>query len=99
MRDFMPHFIYILESKDGRYYTGYTTDLKRRMDKHKKGTGAKFTRGFGFKKLLYHETHSTKSLALKREAEIKGMTRQGKKALILPGLVGPRFRFCSWRVL
>lgn len=76
------HFVYILQSADGKYYTGYTTDLERRMAQHKTGRGAKFTRGFGFKKLLYHETLTSKSAALKREAEIKRWSREKKKALI-----------------
>lgn len=76
------HFVYILQSGDGKYYTGYTTDLKRRMAAHKSGKGAKFTRGFGFKKLLYHEVHPTKSAALKREAQIKKLHRVEKRALI-----------------
>ncbi len=78
----MPHYVYILESSDGKYYTGYTTDLNRRMRQHQDGTGAKFTRGFGFKRLLYHETCSTKSKALKREARLKGLTHTQKEALI-----------------
>ena len=76
------HFVYILQSADGKYYTGYTTDLERRMLQHKTGHGAKFTRAFGFKKLLYHECFLTKSAALKREAEIKRWSRKEKKALI-----------------
>jgi putative endonuclease len=52
------------------------------MKEHKSGKGAKFTRGFGFKKLLYHEVCSTKSEALKREAEIKRWSRQGKEAFL-----------------
>lgn len=79
----MKYFVYIIECKDGKYYTGYTTDLKRRMAQHKNGTGAKFTRGFGFKKLIYHEIHSTKSHAMKREAEIKKLTREEKKRLMI----------------
>ena len=77
------HFIYILESSNGKYYIGYTTDLKRRMDQHKRGKGSKFVRGFGFKKLLYHESYNTKSEALKREAELKRWTRAEKETLIL----------------
>jgi putative endonuclease len=76
------HFVYILESSDGRYYVGYTTDLKRRMDQHQSGKGAKFVRGFGFRKLLYHEAYSKKSEALKREAQLKRLSRVEKKALI-----------------
>lgn len=75
-------FVYILQSAGNQYYTGYTTDLKRRMDQHRRGTGAKFTRGFGFKRLLYSETHPTKSAALKREAELKKWPRAMKKVLI-----------------
>ena len=76
------HFVYILQSADGRYYVGYTTDLTRRMDQHREGTGAKFTRGFGFGKLLYHEVHPTKSDAMKREVELKRLSRAEKEALM-----------------
>ncbi len=76
------HFIYILQSRDGRYYVGYTTDLERRMQQHKTGKGAKFTRAFGFKKLLYSENHPSKSAALKREALLKKLTRVEKREII-----------------
>lgn len=76
------HFVYILLSADGRYYIGYTTDLKRRMAAHKDGRGAKFTRGFGFKKLLYYETQPSKSAALRREAQLKKLSRREKQALM-----------------
>lgn len=76
------YFVYILQSADGKYYTGYTTDLERRMEQHKSGKGAKFTRGFGFDKLLYHEEYRTKSRAMKREAELKGWTRAEKETLM-----------------
>jgi putative endonuclease len=78
------YFIYILKSNDGRFYTGYTTDLARRMKQHRTGAGAKFTRGFGFGKLLYHEKYRTRSKAMRREAEIKGLSRSEKEALIAP---------------
>lgn len=76
------HFIYILKSRDGRYYTGYTTDLDRRLKQHQAGSGAKFTRAFGAQKILYHESFQDKSSALKREAEIKSWSRQEKESLI-----------------
>ena len=76
------YFVYILEASDGKYYTGYTSDLSKRMDRHKNGIGAKFTRGFGFRRLLYYESYPTKSEALKREAQLKGWPRAKKKALI-----------------
>lgn len=76
------HFVYILQSSDGRYYTGYTTDLERRLRQHQTGSGAKFTRGFGAVKILYHEIFADKSSALKREAEIKSWKRKKKKNLM-----------------
>lgn len=78
----MPHFIYILHSARGHYYTGYTTDLKRRLTEHQSGKGAKFTRAFGAKDILYFEEFSDKSKALKREYEIKQLTRSEKTRLI-----------------
>ena len=75
-------YVYILESSDGKYYTGYTTNLDRRMKQHRTGKGAKFTRGFGFGKLLYHESCRTKSTAMQREAEIKRWSHAKKAALI-----------------
>ena len=75
-------FIYILETDDGRFYTGTTDDVSRRMAKHKDGKGAKFTRNFGFKELLYTEEFPTKSEALKREKKIQGWTRRKKLALM-----------------
>lgn len=76
------HYIYILQASDGRFYTGYTTDIKRRLSQHQSGLGAKFTRAFGAVKILYSETFEDKSSALKREAQIKQMTRAEKEILI-----------------
>ena len=78
----MSHFIYILESNDGRYYTGYTTNIERRLQAHQSGSGAKFTRAFGAIKILYHEIFTTKSAAMKREAEIKRWPRGKKEELV-----------------
>lgn len=80
-RKALSHYVYILQSGDGRYYTGYTTDLKRRLKDHQSGTGAKFTRSFGAEKILYHESFEDKSSALKREAEIKRYPRCKKETL------------------
>lgn len=78
----MFHFVYILESRDGRYYTGYTTDLARRLKAHRSGKGAKFTRAFGAVQILYQEQFGTKSAALKREAAIKNLVRAEKRKLV-----------------
>jgi len=77
------HFVYILESSAGSYYIGYTTDIERRLQQHRSGKGSKFVRAFGFKKLLYKEELSSRSEGLKREAELKKLSREEKEALIL----------------
>lgn len=79
----MAHFVYILEAQNGKYYIGYTNNLEKRMKAHAEGKGAKFTRAFGFKKLLYSETFRSKSKAMRREAEIKKMGRKEKEDLVL----------------
>lgn len=78
----MSHYIYILESNNGKLYTGYTTDLERRFKEHKSGKGAKFTTAFGAKKLRYSESFTSKSDALKREYQIKQLSRSEKLQLI-----------------
>jgi len=74
--------VYILQCADGTLYTGITNDVTRRFQEHQNGTGAKYTRGRGPLKLLYTEELATRSVALKREAAIKAMSRTDKLALI-----------------
>jgi len=78
----MPWYVYILETQDGRFYTGTTNDIPRRIFEHKDGKGGHFTQSFKFKALLYTEKHVDKSCALKRERQIQGWTRRKKWALI-----------------
>ena len=75
-------YVYILECRDGRLYTGVTLDIKRRLREHSQGKGGRFTKSFGVKKLVYSEKCSTRSDALKREARIKKLSRKNKLALI-----------------
>lgn len=82
MSDEHKHFVYILKCKDTTYYTGYTTDVNRRLHVHESGKGAKYTRGRGPFSLVYEQSLPTKSAALRREKEIKGMTRQDKEAMM-----------------
>jgi len=76
-----PYFLYLLECADGSLYTGITTDVDRRFDEHKEGTGAHFTRAKKAKRIVYTEQLPDRSTALKREAEIKRWTRKKKLAL------------------
>ena len=73
--------VYILECADGSLYTGITTDMERRLAMHVNGTGAKYTRGRWPFKVRYTQSHDNKSSALKREAEIKALSREQKKSL------------------
>ncbi len=59
-----------------------TNDIERRFNEHKKGIGGHFTRAFGVRSILFKEEHPTRSEALKRESQIKGLTRAKKLTLI-----------------
>jgi len=75
-------FVYILECNDKTLYTGYTNDLENRLRKHNEGTGARYTRARLPVTLEYHESMETKSDALRREIEIKGIGRAKKLKMI-----------------
>ena len=67
--------VYILECSDRSLYTGITTELDRRVGEHENGSGPKFTRGRGPFKVVYKEAQPSRSAALRREIEIKSMSR------------------------
>lgn len=75
-------YVYILRCGDGSLYTGITDDVPRRLEMHRSGKGAKYTRGRGPLELVHTEQLAGKSLALQREIAIKNMSRQEKLALI-----------------
>ena len=74
--------LYILRCRDGSLYTGITTDVEKRYAAHNTGKGAKYTRGRRPLELVYEEECGDHSAALKRELEIKAMTREEKIKLI-----------------
>ena len=74
--------VYILRCGDGSLYTGISTDVTRRLEEHSSGKGAKYTRSRGPLELVYTEECSDKSAALKRELEIKTLSRADKLKLI-----------------
>ncbi|AFO55685.1 MULTISPECIES: GIY-YIG nuclease family protein [unclassified Natrinema] len=76
------HVVYVLECADGSLYTGYTTDLERRVAEHDAGEGAKYTRGRTPVELRYRETFDSKSAAMSREYEIKQLSRTAKERLV-----------------
>lgn len=77
-----PWQLYILRCGDGTLYTGIALDARKRLSMHQQGKGAKYTRGRGPLTLLYTEVCPSHSHALKRELEVKAMTREEKEALI-----------------
>lgn len=76
------HYVYVLECADGTYYTGYTTDVERRVAEHDAGEGAKYTRGRTPVELVHTERYETRSAAMSREHEIKSLSRAAKEGLI-----------------
>lgn len=78
----MSFYVYILRCADGTLYTGYTDDPERRARVHNAGKGAKYTRSRLPVELVYREALGDKSAALRREREIKKLTRAQKLALI-----------------
>lgn len=74
--------VYIVECADGTLYTGWTTDVDRRVQAHNEGKGAKYTRARLPVRLVYCETCADKTTALRREHAIKHMSRAQKLALI-----------------
>ena len=74
--------LYILRCGDGSLYTGISTDVERRLDEHRSGKGAKYTRGRSPLELVYKEECGDHSAALKRELEIKALSRDEKLKLI-----------------
>ncbi len=75
-------FVYMLECVDGSFYTGFTRDLEKRLDKHNKGLASKYTRARLPVRMVYSECLESKSAALKREYTIKQLTRPQKAALL-----------------
>lgn len=77
------YYTYMVRCNDGTLYTGYTTNMERRLFEHNESTkGAKYTRARRPVKLIYFEEFPTHSEACKREAQIKKMKRHEKEQLI-----------------
>ena len=74
--------VYMLRCSDGTLYTGIAVDARRRLKEHNSGKGAKYTRSRLPAELVYTEQQPDKGSALRREIEIKKLTRTQKLALI-----------------
>ena len=75
--------VYILRCGDGTLYTGVAKDVSARLEKHRAGKGAAYTRTHLPVELIYQENNLSRSMALVREAAIKRLPRQKKERLVL----------------
>ena len=75
-------YVYILLCCDGSFYTGYTKNVETRMRLHQIGKGARYTKIHKPQKLVYSEDYPSRSLAMRREREIKKLSHQQKQVLI-----------------
>ena len=80
----MNFYVYIAKCSDGTFYTGYTTDIKVREKEHNGlgKPGAKYTRSRRPVKIIHIEKFNSKSLAMKREIEIKKLNHEEKVELV-----------------
>ena len=76
------NYTYIVKCSDETLYTGWTNNLKKRLEAHNSGKGAKYTKNRRPVELVYFEEHDTKQDAMNREYAIKQLSRQKKLALI-----------------
>jgi len=76
------HYVYIVECKNGTYYTGYTGDLEKRLKMHNSGKGAKYTRDRRPVKLVWSKEYGYFKPAFKLEKRIKTLTRLQKQSLV-----------------
>lgn len=76
------NYTYIVRCQDNTLYTGWTTDLKKRLKAHNEKKGAKYTKNRTPVTLVYYEEYETKQEAMKREYAIKQLSRAEKLELI-----------------
>lgn len=79
--DFM-WYIYILECKNGQFYTGISNEVQQRLSDHMNGKGGHFTKKYGVKELLYSKNFPTRHQAALKEKQVKGWSRKKKLMLI-----------------
>lgn len=80
----MPFFVYILRTSSDSLYIGQTNDLKKRIKEHKSKSSrsSKYVRYFSSVELVYHEKYPTRGKAIKREIQLKKLTKAKKEAII-----------------
>lgn len=76
------NYTYIVQCRDGSFYTGWTNNIEKRIEDHNNGKGAKYTKARRPVTLVYYEMFQTKEEAMRREYVIKQMRRAEKEQLI-----------------
>ncbi len=76
------NYTYMVACSDGSLYTGWTNDLEKRVRAHNEGKGARYTKSRRPVELVWHEAFPTKEEAMRREYEVKQLTRREKEELI-----------------
>ncbi len=90
-------WVYVLEREDGSYYTGISTDPRRRFGQHRSGRGARANHFSAPLRLLSLEPAGAYASALRREAQIKGLSRKAKEAYVRdPGSLPPPGDKADW---
>ena len=75
------YYVYLLLCDDGSYYTGYTNNVASRLERHKRGHGARYTRMRKPKRIAYVEKFRTRAAATRREHQIKSLSHREKHEL------------------
>ena len=76
------NYTYMVRCRDDSLYTGWTNHLEKRVEDHNSGRGAKYTKRRRPVELVYYEQFETKEEAMRREWEIKQLTRKQKEKLL-----------------
>jgi putative endonuclease len=79
------YYVYLLLCDNGSYYTGYTNNVRSRYERHKKGSGARYTRMHRPKMLVHVEEFKTRGAATRRERQIKALSHKAKHDLVSVG--------------
>ncbi|MGA2239832.1 MAG: GIY-YIG nuclease family protein [Candidatus Bathyarchaeia archaeon] len=75
------YFVYMLLCDDGSYYTGYTSNVQSRFERHRKGRGARYTKMRQPKRIVYLQRFATRRAAMRRERQMKTLSHDGKRDL------------------
>ena len=78
----MTYYVYILQAPDGYLYTGTTKNIEKRLERHNRGRGGRFTKGRRPLRLRYYEEYADLRSAMQREIQIKRFSRAKKLELI-----------------